>query len=398
MATATIQFAFPKTTPTSLVDIPAPFIPPTNSVTPKSHSNPWGRISDMINWLRHPNFGDYPYGQDIFVALGVNVRNCGGGEPLCIDNSVNAQPGKPLAVSLKVGPGSDFYNPFNTYYGFLFNAYKDSDDRSLAMAICRGVTGPTGCQDPVKRELYIEFTNFNYGNQIVYLWIPGEWLDKPGKHQFTAYINYDQAIYPELVYHNNYIPFTVDVNAPSDQFAPGTGLKNSLTPTATPFFPDFQQNNGQVNPGKLTGSSSDTRNLLLLGTLGALIVIGVVGFNWKFFGDGSVRNQFPSSPDGTKGFNGGIRSFNGGVKNIDSENLQGLDGGFNGLNGGSKDGFGDGSARNQFPSNPDGTNGGNLNGGLSGSEKVELNPQPYPPKESTPPKGRNLTDGMATKD
>jgi hypothetical protein len=119
--------------------------------------------------------------------------------------------------------------------------------------------------------------------------------------------------------------------------------------------------------GTQAGGIAGVNLPLILGIPGGLIIIGLVWFAVRSFGDSLRENSLINSQLKSSGesgsnnfvklkksnlqsFTGGTRSFNGGVKNIDLEDQQGLDGGFNGFNGGTKGGYGDGSIR------PDGKN------------------------------------------
>jgi hypothetical protein len=134
----------------------------------------------------------------------------------------------------------------------------------------------------------------------------------------------------------------------------GPKPRPTSTPTARPFLSGTQA---------ITRNTSNNRGLLIFGSLGALIIIAVVGFSGRFFGD-SLRNLFPSHRGGGDGINGAISGNN--------PHGNELNGGISG----------------------NGINGNELNGGISANglsqRSAELNPQPYPPKGTGNPSGHEF--------
>ena len=120
-------------------------------------------------------------------------------------------------------------------------------------ALCPGLTGSGGCADPVFGArpnpkgisgfpLVNDFLNFGKdanvkdkfgaslpGSYVIY--IPMEWIATPGTYQFTAYINYNQKAFSEMVYDNNFFTFTIEVGDPTMK---NLGILPSPTPTLEP--------------------------------------------------------------------------------------------------------------------------------------------------------------------
>ena len=233
MATATNQYIFPKTTPTSLVDIPAPFIPPPKPVTPKSLPGAWGGLASnlvsywnqWINQLFPEKSASIVINDKLWLTDVIAVQ---GENNVCVSSGVNCIV-KPSQGNL----GEDI-----RVYILREGVVQEESWRRFFPAVCSGQTGAEGCENPLFEEWCCWFTpkrvNDKFGESIPgshLIVIPGESVSTPGTYQFTGYINYDQKAVKELVYDNNFITFTVEVGDPTIK---NLGILPSPTPTLEP--------------------------------------------------------------------------------------------------------------------------------------------------------------------
>jgi len=230
-----------------------PYVPPPNPVTPKSLPGAWGGlvtnfVSNWNQWIDQlfPGKNNSIVGGDLlWLTKGVAVQGenniCVGGTQ-CSGNPVRANLGEDIRVYVQpegvikpkwtfgIPPGEEYFYP----------------------AICPGQTGAAGCEDPIFGDRPNKISKNNYGQIFGQIFgqnsshydnfgaslpgsyvvtIPLEWIKTPGVYQFTAYINYSQKAFAELVYDNNYFTFTITVGDATIKNA--ASINNLPTPTPT---------------------------------------------------------------------------------------------------------------------------------------------------------------------
>lgn len=221
LATATNLYINPKATATSLVDIPAPFIPPPKLVTPKSFQGPWGGFIDrLIGWVNNL-FHSSPnsiVAKDLLWLTKVNVVEgdhyyCIGG-PMC-----------PNARTFSVSKAKVLIMP----EGVIAPKVSGGSEEDFFPALCLGSTGAEGCINPIpghrlnpdlqsnwqwSLDNYF-FSKYTKSLPGIYEFeLPISWEPGPGTYQLTAYINYDQQAFLEN-YDNNYVTFSFTITGDS---------------------------------------------------------------------------------------------------------------------------------------------------------------------------------------
>ena len=257
LATATNQYIYPKATATSLVDIPAPFIPPPKPVTPKSQQGLWGGLASNLvgywnQWISKlfPDKSTSMVIDDkLWLTKGIAVQGknniCVGGTECSVPIRAN------LGETIRVYLLPDGVKP-KIVTKVLFGPYEED----FYPTLCPGLTGSGGCTDPVfgarpnpkgtsKFPLDIlvndllgfdkdETVKDKFGASLTdsyVIHVPMDWISTPGTYQFTAYINYNQKAVKELVYDNNFFTFTIEVGDPTMK---NLGILPSPTPTLEP--------------------------------------------------------------------------------------------------------------------------------------------------------------------
>lgn len=238
MATATNQYIFPKTTPTSLVEIPAPFILPPKPVTPKSQQSPWGGFIDQfIKWVNSlfPGKSSSIVLKDLLWLNKVNV----------VDGEYKYCMGGPMCPNMETRYPYDNIKVIIMPEGVVAPKVIEGKEEDFYPALCLGSTGEDGCLNPVLGYRFSpeeqaswswSLNNYffqNYGKSLpgVYVFdIPKNWIKGPGNYLLTAYVNFNQQAFLEN-YDNNFITFSFKITG-------DTSIAKAL-PTATPI-PDNQ--------------------------------------------------------------------------------------------------------------------------------------------------------------
>jgi hypothetical protein len=203
-------------------------------VTPKSQQGSWGGLIDhFISWINNlfPGKSSSAVAKDLLWLTKVNVVDgnqyyCIGG-PMC---PTNKEIGTGRKVNVLIMPE-----------GVIAPEVNGGNEENFYPALCRGITGPEGCPNPIigRRLNPLLQSNWQwsldnyffskYGKSLpgVYEFeLPPSWVT-PGTYPYTAYINYDQQAFMEN-YDNNYTTFSFTVAGD-----PSVSILNGL-PTATP--------------------------------------------------------------------------------------------------------------------------------------------------------------------
>jgi hypothetical protein len=250
-ATAT-EFPVPAATST-LVNKPAPVVPP-KPVPPQSKQGLWGGIASFVNQWISTLFPDKSasivINDKLWLTKGIAVQgennNCVGGTECSAPIRAN------LGESIRVYIMPEGVKPIigTKIFGGKY-------EENFYPALCPGVTGVNGCEEPVfgarpnplgnstfpptlpwqswfddilggdkDKKFKDEFGASLPGSYVIH--VPIEWMATPGTYQFTAYINFSQKAFSELIYDNNFITFTIEVGDPTMK---NLGILPSPTPT-----------------------------------------------------------------------------------------------------------------------------------------------------------------------
>jgi hypothetical protein len=231
-----------------------PYVPPPNPVTPKSQKGPWGGIASFVNQWISILFPDKSASKVIddklWLTKGIAVQgetnNCVGGTEC--SSPIRANLGETIRVYIL--PGGIEPKITTELLG-------RRSEQNFYPALCPGETGVNGCNDPKfgsrpnplgsvtppwkswindllgpdkEPQVKDKFGAALPGSYAIY--IPMEWISTPGTYQFTAYINYSQKAFSELVYDNNFFTFTIEVGDPTMK---SLGKMPSPTPTLVPW-------------------------------------------------------------------------------------------------------------------------------------------------------------------
>lgn len=223
--TATATRAVSTTTPVPEV-LQVPFSTP-KTVTPKSNNGFWGGVTEWFNNLINRFFPDKHTSvvvNDLLWLTKVNV----------VDASQYYCVGGPMCPTLQIPFGRKI-NVLIMPEGVVAPAVNNGQEEVFYPVLCFGKTGAQGCSKSIAGHR-LKSSNQSgwqwsvdnyfykpYGKSLpgVYEFeIPSAWMPSAGTYDFTAYINYNQQVFPEY-YGNNLITFSVTVEGdPSINKAP----------------------------------------------------------------------------------------------------------------------------------------------------------------------------------
>jgi hypothetical protein len=238
------------------VNKPAPVMPP-KPVPPQSNQGLWGGIASFVNqWISQlfPGKSASKVIDDkLWLTRDIAVQ---GENNICVGGTECSAPIRAnLGESIRV-----YIMPEGIKPEISQKIFGGKYEEDFYPALCPGVTGVNGCDEPVygvrpnplgnsifppklpwqswfddlfggdkDKKFKDEFGASLPDSYVIH--VPIEWMATPGTYQFTAYINFSQKAFSELIYDNNFITFTVEIGDPTMK---SLGSLPSPTPTLEP--------------------------------------------------------------------------------------------------------------------------------------------------------------------